>query len=44
VDEAVAEDPRQSKADSEVNGGVDDASAQFVQVLHQAHTGQVGAF
>ncbi len=31
------------EADSKINGGVDDALAQLLQMLHQAHAGQVGA-
>ena len=42
-DEPIVEDPAHDKADSQVDGGVDDALAQFVQMLHQAHAREFGA-
>jgi len=40
IDQAVAEEPGNGEAREEVEGGVDDAAAQLVQVLHQAHAGR----
>ena len=38
------EEPRDNEAQREINGGVHDALAQFVQMLHQAHAREFCAF
>ena len=41
--EPLVEEVGHEEADGEIDGGVDDALAQLLQMLHQAHAGQVGA-
>ncbi len=43
-DEPIAEEPRDKEPNRQVNRGVDDALAQFVQMLHQAHAWEFRAF
>ena len=43
VDDPVAKEPADKEARSQIECGVDDALAQLVQMLHQAHAGQFRA-
>ena len=43
ADEPVVKSPNRNEADGEKNGRANDALAQLVQVLHQAHARQLGA-
>jgi hypothetical protein len=43
ADEPVMKGPGREEAQRQVDGRADDALAQLVQVLHQAHAGQIRA-
>ncbi len=44
VEQPILENPRDDESGSEVSGGVDNALAQFVEMLHQAHAREIRAF